>query len=91
MNCAIDKKKGADNSTLKKEVFQKLDIVEKDNFDFQYKKNFKDNSVVRMEDVRQELYDDINVLDSNVKANVREHLIFLVLQKIKTSNSFLQK
>ena len=68
MNCAIDKKKGADNSTLKKEVFQKLDIVEKDNFDFQYKKNFKDNSVVRMEDVRQELYDDINVLDSNVES-----------------------
>ena len=53
---------------LKKEVFQKLDIVEKDNFDFQYKKNFKDNSVVRMEDVRQELYDDINVLDSNVES-----------------------
>ena len=66
-SCAIAKKKGADNTELKKKIFQNLDIVEKDNFDFHYKKTFKDNSVVRMEDVQQELYDDINVLDSNVE------------------------
>ena len=81
MNCAIDKKKGANNFTLKKEVFQKLDIVEKDNFDFHYKKTFKDNSVVRMEDVRQELYDDINVLDSNVEGEPPQKTNVLSLLK----------
>ncbi len=68
VNCAIDKKKEVDNSEFKNQIFQKLDIVEKDNFDFQYKKTFKDRGTVRMEDVCQELYDDINVLDSNVES-----------------------
>ena len=71
-NCSVDKKKGADDSELKQKIFQKLDIVEKNHFDFQYKQTFKDNSVVRMEDVRQELYDDINVLDSNVESEITQ-------------------
>ena len=71
-NCSVDKKKGEDDSELKQKIFQKLDIVEKDHFDFQYKQTFKDNSVVRMEDVRQELYDDINVLDSNVESELTQ-------------------
>lgn len=54
------------------EKINEMDLIEKDSLIVEYRKTFKNNSNVTLEDVKQELYDDILVLDQDIESNPAE-------------------
>ena len=55
---------------IQQEEIQQLDILESNSFDFDVKKNFVCSDTVSMDEVRQELYDDVMVLDYELESSV---------------------
>ena len=62
-----------DTKEIKLEDLDKLDLVERESLDLEYKNTFEKNSTLSMEDVKAELYEDIMVLDTGASKNFNQN------------------
>ena len=62
-----------DTKEIKLEDLDKLDLVERESLDLEYKNTFEKNSTLSMEDVKAELYEDIMVLDTGASKNLNQN------------------